>query len=196
MYTGVSLLEGGESMRVSADAADYFITLYMRLLYYAGQRREVLSPALSFSDFLAEPWQVKYACREAIYEPWPLIKDFLTTHGDTLTGEEQKTVDAWTRSISGTFVVLRHLKKYTIFLHSTSPPSAFGVLGLTTDLEELLPKSRLPIGVKTVLLPYRGVVVYDGLLSVYDIIIGPNMRYGLNEDYKNIKNAGRFFTTL
>jgi len=37
MYTGVSLLEGGESMRVSADAADYFITLYMRLLYYAGQ---------------------------------------------------------------------------------------------------------------------------------------------------------------
>ena len=105
-------------------------------------------------------------------------------------------MDAWTRSISGTFVVLRHLKKYTIFLHSTSPPSAFGVLGLTTDLEELLPKSRLPIGVKTVLLPYRGVVVYDGLLSVYDIIIGPNMRYGLNEAYKNIKNAGRFFTTL
>ncbi|MFL5626753.1 MAG: hypothetical protein ACJ788_14310 [Ktedonobacteraceae bacterium] len=185
-------------MRVSTDAADCFITLYMRLLYYAGQRRDVLPPDMSFHEFLAEPSLVKIACREKIYEPWPLINDFLSAHGDTLSGEEQKTVEAWTRSISGTFVILRHLKKYTIFLHSTSPPSAYGVLGLTTDLEELLPKPCLPLSVKTVLLPYKGVVVCDGMLklSVYDMINGPNMRSGLDEDYKNIKNAGRFFTVL
>ena len=103
---------------------------------------------------------------------------------------------AWTRYISGTFLVLRHLKKYTIFLHSASPSSAYGVLGLTNDLEELLPKPRLPISVKTVLLPYNGVVVCDGMLSIYDILFGPNMRSGFNEDYKNMKSDGRFFTVL
>jgi hypothetical protein len=183
-------------MRVSTDAANCFITLYMRLLYYAGQQRDVLPPVMSFSSFLAEPWQVKLACREMIYEPWPLIDDFLTAHGDTLSVEEQQIVAAWTCFIRGTFVVLRHLKHYTIFLHSTSPPHAYGVLGLTTDLEDLLPKPRLPLGVNTVLLPYQGRVVYDGWLSVYDVIIGPHMRRGLNEDYKNIKSAGRFFTAL
>ena len=97
-------------MCVSADAAARFITLYVKLLYYAGQQRDVL--------------------------------------------------------------------------------------GLTNDLEEFLPKPRLPIGIKTVLLPYNGVLVCDGMLSVYDIVFGPNMRSGFDEDYKNMKSTGRFFTVL
>ena len=197
VYTGaVKLLEEGESMLVSADAAARFIKLYVRLLYYAGQQRDVLPPDMSYYEFLAEPWQVKMACRDTIYEPWPLIDEFLATQGDTLSVEELKIVGAWTRYISGTFLVLRHLKKYTIFLHSASPSNAYGVLGLTNDLEEFLPKPRLPISVKTVLLPYNGVVVCDGMISVYDIVFGPNMRSGFNEDYKNMKSAGRFFTVL
>ncbi len=78
-------------MRVSTDAANCFITLYIRLLYYAGQQRDVLPPALSFSLFLAEPW--------------PLIDDFMTAHGDTLSVEEQQIVAAWTCFLRGTFVV-------------------------------------------------------------------------------------------
>lgn len=100
-------------MRVSADAAARFITLYVRLLYYAGQQRDVLPPDMSYYEFL-----------------------------------------------------------------------------------EFLPKPRLPISVKTVLLPYNGVVVCDGMLSVYDIVFGPNMRSGFNEVYKNMKSAERFFTVL
>ncbi len=183
-------------MRVSLEAADRFIGLYTRLLHYAGQQREAIPPDLSFEEFLAEPTQVKVACREAIYEPAPLLDDFMMAYDNFLSVEEQKIVSAWTRYIKGTFLVLRHLKKYTIFLESTSPPNAYGVLGLTTDLEELLPAWRLPIGIQAVLLPYEGVVVCDGLISVYDVVIGPNMRSGLNEDYKKMKSAGRFFTTL
>lgn len=183
-------------MRVSIEAADRFIGLYMRLLHYAGQQRETIPLDMSFEKFLAQPTQVKVACREAIYEPAPLLDDFMMAYDSSLSIEDQKVVIAWTRYVKSTFLVLRHLKKHTIFLESTSPPNAYGVLGLTTDLEELLPAWRLPIGIQAVLLPYEGVVVCDGLISVYDIVIGPNMRSGLNEDYKNIKNAGRFFTTL
>jgi len=38
-------------------------------------------------------------------EPWPLIDDFMTAHGDTLSVEEQQIVAAWTCFLRGTFVV-------------------------------------------------------------------------------------------
>jgi hypothetical protein len=183
-------------MRVSLEAANRFIGLYVRLLHYAGQQRDVVPPDMSFDKFLKEPMQVKIACREAIYLPAPLLDDFMMAYDDFLSVEAQKIVSAWTRYVKGTFLVLRHLKKYTIFLHSVSPANAYGVLGLTDDIEEFLPAWRLPIAVETVLLPYEGVVVCDGMISVYDMVIGPNMRSGLNEDYKKMKSAGRFFTTL
>jgi hypothetical protein len=42
-------------MRVSADAAARFITLYVKLLYYAGQQRDVLGLTNDLEEFLPKP---------------------------------------------------------------------------------------------------------------------------------------------
>jgi hypothetical protein len=183
-------------MRVSQDAAGNFIRLYLQLLHYAGQRREVLSSDMSLEDFIEEPLELKVDCRDAIYTPSSLLDDFLAEQEGDLSTEEQNIVRAWKRYVSGRFIVLRHLKKHTIFLDSASPTNAYGVLGLIDDLVEIFPKYVLPTFVETVLLPYEGVVVCDGLFRGYAITIGSNMRRGMNEDYKAIKDSERLITAL
>lgn len=183
-------------MRIKADAADRFLQLYMRLQLFAGQRRDVLPEKMSWDDFLDTPLSVKIACRDKIYEPSPLLDDFLLAQSDTLTLEEHNIVADWRRFVRGTFLVLRHLKQYSVFIHSTSPSCAYGVLSLSSDLTELVPMHLLPISVKTVLLPYEGVIVCDGLLNVYGMKFGSNMRSNFNEEYKEMKSTGRFFTVL
>jgi hypothetical protein len=184
-------------MLISQSAALHFISLYHMLLYYAGTTRDVLPPGMSFDDFLEEATNTKAECRDAIYSPHPLISDFGSNNSDILSEKEQEVLKAWAaHHVKGDFVMLRHLKKHTIFLNTADPGVAYGVLGLTTDLKEIVPNGYLPVYVRTVLLPYEGVIVCDGLVAMHNMLIGPNMSRNMREEYKELEKAGLVLTTL
>jgi len=182
-------------MRVAEDAAWRFIGLYMQLLYYAGQQRGVLPKRMTFEEFKQTPYAKKIDSRNAIYEPTLLISDFLEAATD-LSDADRAAVTAWQRYVNGRFIILRHLKKHSIFMAADEPFGIYAVLGLTTDLPDLAPPERLPYIVRTVLLPYEGVIVCDGLLETYNVVIGATMRRNLNADYQEAKRAGKVITLL
>lgn len=182
-------------MRVAEDAAWRFIGLYMQLLYYAGKQRGVLPKQMTFDEFRQTPYAKKIDSRNAVYEPTLLIADFLDEATD-LPDADRAAVAAWQRYVNGKFLILRHLKKHTIFMAAEEPFGIYAVLGLTTDLPDLAPPERLPSIVRTVLLPYEGVIVCDGLLESYNMLIGPTMRSNLHRDYQEARRAGKVITTL
>jgi len=183
-------------MQVHPDAAAKIIDLHQQLLYFAGQRRKVLAKKLTYKQFLDKPLGVKADCREALYEPTPLFDDFLEAVGDQLSPEDKAIVSDWKRHVRGSFVVLKHLKKHTIFLNTEKRLKAYAVLGLTTDLPELFPNYALPMYVQTVLLPYKGLIVCDGILLGYNVLIGPNMSRNMKADYEKVKKAGKIIAAL
>ncbi|HEY0069080.1 MAG TPA: hypothetical protein VGE04_03835, partial [Chloroflexia bacterium] len=94
-------------MLISESAALHFISLYHMLLYYAGTTRDVLPPGMSFDDFLEESTDSKAECRDAIYSPHPLIRDFGSTNSDILSEKEREVLEAWaTHYVEGDFVML------------------------------------------------------------------------------------------
>ena len=97
--------------------------------------------------------------------------------------------------MAGDFYVLRFLKKHTVFLTAKEPTVAYGVLGLSDPLEEVIDQP-LPFYCKTVLLPFRDRIVYDGLLSGYNVIIGSNMTRELNDAYNAAKKRYGVVTSL
>ena len=46
----------------------------------------------------------------------------------------------------------------------------------------------LPMMIETVIIPFKGKIIYDSLIKRYDVIIGKNMRQSFNEKYKEVKN--------
>jgi hypothetical protein len=183
-------------MKIAPHAAEEFIALYHRLLYFAGQSRDILPNDMSLAEFIDEPLETKADCRDAIYEPFPLFDEFLAEQGDNLTQLTQAKILDWKRFVRGNFVVLRHLKEHTIFLNTTEPAKAYAVLGLMSDLSEVIPNYALPLFIETVLLPFEGVIVYDGIVLASNVLIGPNMSRGMKEEYKDIKKAKKIVTTL
>ena len=97
--------------------------------------------------------------------------------------------------IFGKFFVFRELKKYTVFLTTEEPAVAYGVLALSQPFEELI-GPYLPVLTQTVLLPFKGMIVYDGLMSSYNISFGPGIRRNLNESFKEAKARHGIVTSL
>jgi hypothetical protein len=80
--------------------------------------------------------------------------------------------------IKDEFYLFRYLKKYAIFLDDSSPPKAYGVLALKSDFQDMI-GPWLPVFLKAVLLPFKGLIIYDGILIPYPVSFGPGIRQDL-----------------
>jgi hypothetical protein len=84
---------------------------------------------------------------------------------------------------------------YTVFLSSAEQPVAYGVLALSQPFEDLV-GPYLPVFTETVLLPFKGKIVYDGLMNSYNISFGGGIRRSLNESFKEAKARHGIVTSL
>ena len=108
--------------------------------------------------------------------------------------EELEITKNWKKAITGNFIILKHLKKHSIFLHNESN-QIYAIIGLMQPIEEIAPKECLPVLVGTALIPFQGKIVYDGVLSGGNVI-GNNYRREFNEKYMNDKKAKKIIERI
>ncbi len=161
-------------------------------MYFAGHKRKILADHVTPEQFTDIPLEIKADCRDAIYKPTPLLQDFIKEKGNALSAQAQRDIREWERYRAGQFIALKHLKKHTILLSMEKSLRVFGVLGITTDLSEILPAPSI---VETVLLPFRGVIICDGIVKG-GIWVGRNMEHNFNRQYMQAKRADKIITTL
>jgi hypothetical protein len=182
-------------MILDPDDAERFFKLHKVLTLFANRRLKIgKSPAKS-EGIVALPPEKRLKVRDALVEHLDLIDAFVEENPHKLEPDELGIVGSWKDLVAGDFYVLRFLKKYNVFLTAKEPTVAYGVLGLSDPLDEVIDQP-LPFYCKTVLLPFQGRIVYDGLLSGYNVIIGRNMTGELNDAYNAAKKRYGVVTSL
>jgi hypothetical protein len=182
------------AMLLPPEDARLFFKLQFALLAFVNQRLRIVPEPGSpgEADNLTPHAAVKL--RDALLAAPELIGDFVAENPADLADEELEIVHAWRHQVGGDFYIYRYLAKHTVFLHVDGEPVAYGVVGLTQPLDELV--WQLPVLTKTVLLPFRGRIIYDGLLNNYNISFGPGIRRSLADDYRQAKRRLGIVTTL
>src|SRR6516225_8478708 len=183
-------------MLLTPQDVELFFKLHRALMFFVNQRLQVLPDDVASPDaFSSLSPQVRLKVRNAFLGHAELIQQFVEENPAHLTSDELDIVRSWRQLVHGKFYVFRELKKYTVFLSTTSPAIAYGVLALSQPFEELI-VPYLPILTQTVLLPFKGMIVYDGLMSSYNISFGPGIRRSLNESFKEAKARHGIVTSL
>jgi hypothetical protein len=181
-------------VKLSREEADLFFKLMWGLQFYVNRQSQILPNIESREEYAALPMAEKVKVRDALWAHPDLIDAYAQTNPDGLSIGEMEIVRAWKQFISGSFQVFRFLKKYTVFIGEKS--QVYGVLGLHDRLEEKFHGRPLPIMVQAVLLPFKGQIVYDGLLQSYNLVFGGGIRSTLKEDYMVAQQNERIITTL
>lgn len=184
-------------MNVTFDEGLLFYDLYVALLSSVNGKLRIISEQFSNSrEYTFTPPEARTAVRDVVFAHRELIDEFVEDNPMNLTADHLEIVANWKHAVVGKFYVLRYLKKFTVFLTSgDSPTKAFGVLGLADPLEDVIGPS-LPRLVTTVLLPFRGKIIYDGLVYGYNVTFGGGIKRTLNEDYKQAKETFGIITSL
>jgi len=182
-------------MRLSEENVRLFYKLHPALLFYANQEMKKSKDVSTLEEFMDLPLEEKVKIRNALYDNIDLIDSFIEENPFKFSTEETEIVRNWKNLIKGRFYLIRYLKKYAIFLDESDPSHAYGVVAISNEFEEIL-GSYLPILLETVLLPFKGQIIYDGFMAPYRITFGGGIRRGLNDAYREAKSRYGIITSL
>ena len=181
-------------MKLSAQDVALFYKLYTSLLVHVNRRLKLAPAAQTPDEIMRLPLEERGKVRNALWKDTDLIETFLEENPDGLSAEELGIVESWKHRIGGSFMLMSCLKKHAIFF-SDSHGVAFGVLALADDFSSLVGE-RLPAYVETVLLPFKGSIIYDGLISSYNVTFGRGAATNIKDAYQQAKANYGIVTSL
>ena len=183
-------------MQLAPEQTARFYRIWLALLHSVNEQKRLVPafPATEERNGLL-PLADEMQLRNALWADDALRERFISANPADLSSADLAVVASWQYRRAGSFYLVRALKKYTVFLSEADPPGAYGVLGLSTPIEELA-RRPLPVLVRTVLLPFEGQIIYDGLLQWYAVVFGPGIRARLNTEYRNAQEREGIITAL
>ena len=183
-------------MKFSPADVDIFYQIQLSLFNFVNQQHQLFPELETPEDFKEFAGLERIdALREVCYANLGLLDQFVAANPDHLPDEHLEIARSWRYLKAGTFIIFRYLKKYTVFLDDGQPPKAYGVLGLYSDFDEILPM-RPPMMAEAVLLPFRDRIVFDGILKPYTIYLGSGIRRRLKDAYRHAKERFGIITSL
>jgi hypothetical protein len=181
------------SMKLDRDEADLFFDLTWRLQFYVNRKNGIINGIATVEEYIELPQDKKMLVRNSLYDSLGLIDDYIGENPDKLSDEKLGIVEQWKLFIRGEFHIERYLKNYAIFIGGDN---VYGVVGLYQSFDEIFTRRYLPVYVKTVLLPFKGKLVYDGLMETYNIHFGGGIKRSLKEAYMTAKQNDEIVTQL
>ncbi len=180
-------------MKVTKEEANHFFDLMWGLQLFVNQTLGIDPDVASVSELTKLSSQRKISIRNALYEHPELIDKYVAANPHSLSADDLSIVAGWRHFVKGTFYIERMLKKHAIFIEKKD---VYAVLGLHDSFDAFYYPQQLPVAVQAVLLPYKGQIVYDGLLIGYSISFGGGISGGLKETYMAAKQNGDIISSL
>jgi hypothetical protein len=179
-------------MLLSPEDAALFYRAWGALLVWVNDQRDVVPRFAPPTPGSPVDPSAANKIKDVIWAEDALREQFLAEGAADLGREERDLIASWTHRVSGNFVILKHLQKHSIFLKG----AAYGVLGIYTPFAAMFPS--VPMFVEAVLLPFRDVIITDGLLRSPGIHLtfGGGARRLFNAEYSAARAASQVRTTL
>lgn len=171
-----------------------FYKLFFGLLDYVNEKKKVNDLKDLAEQKSLDPDAVKKIAN-VVWKDTSLIDAFLSERGNSLTPEEQEILRSWKHVQSGRFIIERNLKKGSVVI-SLEDNSVFLVRGIITSLEEMFFYRPLPVMIEADLLPFKGVIITDGLVYPINIFMGGGVKKSLKDTYNSAKKRGQIHTSL
>lgn len=174
-------------MNLSTEDARLFFKLFLAILAYTNRQLSVVPKVSRPTDLYKLGTERTAKIRDALYAHPDMFDRFIAENPEGFTPEELNIIAWWKHRISGEFYLMRYLKKYAVFMPAKKADHLYGVLGLFDPIQEVVRGQPLPVLLQTTLLPFKGLIIYDGIVAPYSVLFGKGIRVELDATYNRLK---------
>ena len=182
---------------------DLFYNTFFPLIDFVNKRHKIVKgvKGLDVLDSIS-PLAIKEIVSKLWANPSEEIDAYLAKHPE-LNQEEKAILLGFKWCIHGRFIIERYLKSGAIFIHIATEATeenkiggVYLVKGLSASFEDMFWDKPLPLMIDATLLPFRGMIVTDGLFAPYGLIFGKGVRDAFKDVYMKAKKSKTVFTRL
>ncbi len=181
-------------MNLSKEEVALFYKLNWALLFYTNQNYPVIIN-LKEPIFKNIPPVEIISLYKMLLSHIELIDSFANENTFTFTQEELEIIKSWKNFIKSNFLIMAYLRDYTVFMTVSREQKVYGVLGLYDRIRDVIPPF-IPQYVESILLPFRGKIIYCGYIYSYNVRIDGNLRRSIQEEYQKARREFGIITSL
>lgn len=182
-------------MKLSEKDGQLFYELWLPLLDYVNKKYKVNKKLKNIADpGMLNPAEVKEIA-DVLWNHVDVIDQYLDEYASEMPDDHKQIISSWKYCLQGKFVLERNLKKGSILI-SGEDEKVYQVQGIISSFEEMFSYGPLPVLMEATLIPFRDVIITDGLVMAYPVVIGNNMKKQFKEIYMAAKNSGEIIRTL
>ncbi|HPO50769.1 MAG TPA: hypothetical protein PLO89_10620 [Spirochaetota bacterium] len=176
-------------MTLDKNELEIFFDLYFNLLFFTNRKKNIIKNVNSLTDTKLLEKNDCFKIKNVTFSDAQIILDFIEENRNNYSKDKIEILENWSKYfVRNKFFIVKHTKSFTVFMDSNDRKKIYSVVGLTSSLEEMFPKSYLPALINTILLPFKNKIVYDGFITYDNVRFGSNMAFDIAEDFK-INNA-------
>lgn len=179
-------------MRISEEEYYQYLRIHPKLIYYVGLRENLINKGIDIDEFMNFSAEEKMPIRDALYRNPKYIEDFIKENPYSLSKEDLEIAKGFEDFREGRFWIIKLLKKHAIFLDDDY---AYEVLALNDPFEMFFGRN-LPVMIETALLPFKGKIIYDGMMRGYNISFGRGIRSQMTNKYHEVKARTGLISSL
>src|SRR6478735_8613795 len=125
-------------MQLSVEDVDLFFRLHRSLMFFVNQRLKVIDVKVATPEaYSGLPPKTRIEVHKALLDHRDLIDAFADENPFHFDEADLEIVRSWKRLVSGTFYAYRQLREYMVFLSTTEPVVAYGVVALFDPFVEV-----------------------------------------------------------
>lgn len=185
-------------MILSPDHAREFFDVWASLDAFVNRRRAIVPGCQTAAECRGTTRASLRALRDALWREPTLLDAFVEDNPDALAPRAIAAADGFRHAVKDRFYVERVLKGHAVFI-SISTSRVYLVGGLAENVGDVLSRAS-PAGsalvADTVLLPFAGHIVWDGIVRVLSVGFGPEIRQNFKDKYLAAKARGQLIDTL
>ncbi|MDD3137596.1 MAG: hypothetical protein PHX08_01310 [Lachnospiraceae bacterium] len=181
-------------MTLSEEDGKLYYELWLPLLDFVNRKYGVKKQLKKMETAKnLNPEDVK-AVSDKLCENISVIDEYLQEHKE-ISEEQKSIIESWKRFKRGRFIIERHLKGGSMMI-SMEDENVYQVVGIITSIEEMFYYAPMPLMVEATLMPFRNLIITDGLIMPYNLMIGGNVTRTFKDVYMNAKKAGTIKKSL
>ena len=160
-----------------------FYDLYFGLLDYTNQKYNIKPNYKIYKRKGINPNDII----EIVLKFWEnketIVDEFCKENPFRFNKEERNLVKEFKKGIRETFTLANYEEEYTALM---TDDKIYMIKGLNDNLDNIIPYENLPQIIITSIIPYKGYLVYDGIIQSYPISFGPGINQIVEEQYDKL----------
>ena len=183
-------LDDTKSAQLSSEERILFFETWFGLMGFVNERIKVIKVKIKpeFPNTVSDTMILKV--REVLWEEPELIDEYINTA--QLTQEKIDILKLWrTNYKKGMFLILEYQAEYAVAIapNDQGEDRLYGIKGISDSVATTL-RQNLPTQIETVLLPFKGKIIYDSFIGTFPLSFGEGAKAAFREMYANAAKHG------